>query len=232
MTIKNIFIAAAAIFSLQLAASVEPEKKFDQERYDNLNSAFDEKNNDFLIYNFAPGLIDSDIEIVKAHKEQKEKELAEHKFTLETSWKPALLKLLGGVFGSSALSLGALQTIRLLGAFELIDPSPSLDTFMNIIASPIKYTGTGFITRPIVGPIYRKIWQLYNNKNISIIPAVLASIGLQTGTTLLFGGIAKYLFNKAASYANEIKELEKVIARDEKIIKALESYKEQKEVKE
>lgn len=41
--------------------------------------------------------------------------------------------------------------------------------------------------------------------------------------SLIFAGVSKYLFNKAASYKNEMIRLEKEIKRDEAIIKALEA---------
>lgn len=225
MTIKNVFIVAAAIFSLQLAASAAPEKKFDQERYDSLNAAFDETSNDFRIYNVASGLIDSDIETVKEHKETKQTELSNRKLTLETSWKPLIFKVLGGVFGISAAAAGAKTLPNMLWAAGIIDSNPYPFALREIIEYPLYY-GPAYITRPLFFGLYN----LWKEGSISDMQYDLSTLSIHIGRTFLFAGITKYLLNKAASYANEIKKLEDIIARDEKMIAVLEKLKEPKKI--
>lgn len=234
MAIKNIIIVLTALFSLHISAAQAPEKKFDKERYDNLNGAFKDDLNDFTIYNVAPGLIDSDIETIKEHKEQKEEELARRKFTLETSWKPLILKMLGGIFGVSAassVSMGAAS----IGAV-MVGPTNSLKTFAKIVRYPLLITSPviSHLALPITFPagyIFEKLSELYKDHDISLSQYHLGMGGTRITVGLLFGGIAKYLLNKASSYANEITKLENIIARDEKMITALEKIKESKSEK-
>lgn len=222
MTIKNIFIVAAAIFSLQLAASVAPENKFNQERYDSLSGAFDEKINNFRIYNFAPGLIDSDIETIKEHKEANQIKLSNHKLTLETSWKPLIFKLLGGIFAIPTLSSALFLEQSLGYAFQLPDWIPSIKTYPGQ-ANPMAMGGNIF-----TGSLGQKLKSMYfDQKNISLFQFSSAFSAINLVHTLFFGSITFYLLKKAMSYANEIKEMEKIIARDEKMIEVLQAIKNQ-----
>ena len=58
---------------------------------------------------------------------------------------------------------------------------------------------------------------------IAMIAPIASPVGL--ATSLVFAGISRYLFKKAASYKNEITALEKDIDHDAAIIKALEALK-------
>ena len=217
---KKLSFLSLIIFPFYLNAAAETAKKeFDQQRYNQILVAFNENINTFFTY-FSPKPTDSDI--IKQHKEKSQEDLAEHKEVLETSWKPAIFNMLGGIFGISALSSGALPIpIMLLGS-GIFNTKTRLEAFGKIVSFPLKYTGTGLLTRPIMLPINFILWELHENKYISRSQYNLGWSALLIGRALLFAGIAKYLLNKASSYADEIKNIEKDIARDEKMIEALE----------
>jgi tetratricopeptide (TPR) repeat protein len=241
MTIKNSIIILTTILSLHISAAQIAEKKFDQKQYERalesfdealnkFSDLFDEQHGYFIDAPFPSTLIAQYIETIQQHKEQKEKELAERKFTLETSWKPLMLNILGGVFGISAISSGAVLIPNILHTTGIIEDYPS--TFQTIAAYPLRlpYSPGTFIMKYVMHPIRSRLFKLLQQQYISGAQYDLGSLSLQTGRTLLFAGIAKYLFNKASSYANEIKEIENIIARDDKMIEILQNIKESKEV--
>ena len=184
-------------------------------RYTTIIESFNPQTNSFN-QEFTSADLDKDIVIIKKAKQSFEKELADYK----GSWAPTFLKLLATGFGLEA-GLMALYGIK------YFDPT-------GIFASAIKNAGpilhyVQYATYPIGYP-QAQVFRPVRDKLLDLLSVTTYDLGMGTLNivrSLMNAAIAKYLFNKATSYKNEIKTLEEKIKLDEKIIKSLEALKNQ-----
>ena len=221
--LKNPLMATFLLFSAALIHSFE--KPTNLGRYSEIIKAFDIDKKVF-----SPGFSaqDGDIQSIEARKESLKKELEKKKITYATSWMPLLYKILGVGFG--------LEVVRrlLFGGYVAADQvlggvSPEIRSmigypltgllYMNYpISKPIG-KAEGFVRRQVMKSYTdaqgRPDWEGYfKAQNVFY---MTSSFGISLGAGIL----AKYFFDKTASYKNEIDAIEKEIKIDDDMITAL-----------
>jgi len=226
--VKNMLVAVLLLLSANLIRSFE--KPTNLGRYSEIIKSFDVD-----AKKFDPKFVFSgqDIEVIKTRKELLKKDLESKKITYATSWMPLLYKILGIGFGLESirrLLVGGYMIIadrnvvgggfRSSGVWEAMGSLLGQSWYINYpISYPIAKTER-FVRESVLDRLYvdaqgNMDGGKYFDAKIKAIKA--SSFGISLGTGIL----AKYLFNKAASYKNEIASIEQEIEIDDAMIDAL-----------
>ncbi len=221
-------VAVLLLLSANLMYSFK--KPINLGRYSEIIKAFDVD-----ARKFDPGFAFSsqDIEVIKTRKELLKKDLESKKITYTTSWMPLLYKILGVGFGLESVRrfmLGGYMIaddrnvvgggFRRSGVWEAMQSLLGQSWYINYpISYPIAKTER-FVRESVLDRLYidaqgNRDWDKYLDAKIKTIK--VSSFGISFGAGIL----AKYFFNKAASYKNEIANIEREIEIDEAMIDAL-----------
>ena len=222
--LKRLLVATFLLFSIGAIHSFE--KPTNLGRYTEIVKAFDI---DKKVFNQGFASQDGDIQSVEARKESLKKELKSKKITYVTSWMPLLYKVLGTGFG--------LESIRqfLMGGYvaadQIIDFGPKVlpiidypVTALSYMNYPISYPikkAEGFVQRKVMDKSFYLDAQGFTDWDRYFKARNVFAMASSSGISLATGLIAKYFFNKAASYKNEIDNIEKEIKIDDDMIAAL-----------
>ena len=230
----------AAFFMLFAANySYSAQNQIDLGRYDAMVKAFDIKNKRFT-GGFASNNIIFDIETVTKHKDT----LATKMLLIKRPYASMLFNIAGvltfvpAVIGTIGATIGAVSGYSALQSQTYYSVSLSR-SYIPIVGKTMPYFGlltemymhvlpvdlglkTGPISKQTRVSVNETLKKLADERGSAT--RDLGVFAPLVGTAaLVFAGISRYFFNKAASYKNEVSELEKEIALDDAMIAALQT---------
>ena len=185
--------------------------------------------------------VDAQIEVFKQHKQSLEAQLAQVTKLVKTAYIPQVLNVAGGALLSAAV-IGSIASVVSPVVSYAIFNRPENKGNVSYPWGPFTFTksvkGAGYwdnvietfktptfpdTATPEVRVSRTYIMQLpLMQKKMAILGTVSPVLAIYS---VVAASIAKYLFNKAASYNNEIVRLEEEIEKAEAVIKVLEAHK-------
>lgn len=236
---KKQTILAAFFMLVSANLSYCGENQIDLGRYDAIVKAFDVKNKRFT-EGFASNNIKLDTLAIIKHQEA----LTAKKELIKRPYASALLNMVGtltfipAVIATIGATIGAVSGYSALQSQTYYSASSSRP-YIPIVGKTMSYFGllTEMYMHVLPVELGLKTGPISEQTGVSV-NETLKKLADERGNTtrdlgvaaplvgtaaLVFAGISRYFFNKAASYKNEVRELEEEIALDNAMIAALEA---------